>query len=437
MSDRKYIATSSRESPSKESDRGGVPSVDLATLLRWMAMDYWQRGWRPLPVHLSFDEDGTKIPDFGGFQWRKLRERAFSLEETQELFDRMPDANALGIVLEPGHLVIDTDSPEAAENVAGCRLPDGPRAKTLREGGWHYHFRASEDLAEETFKAGNGLEFRCQKFVVFMPPSPGYSWEALPEGDLPELPPALAMMYRLALGGGKIGGEKARKAKAPPKQRDSTPITSEELKPWAELLGDMRPDGEGRWKAMCPLHVETRPSFSVFRGRSGRLQGHCFGCDWSGSLRQLRRDLRKGDTSLYRAAADAVVSLGDEINAQVRAALLLLVAELQKRRLDPLDSFGMSMRDFAKITNCEPLVDKGQVSWGEPQLSLAHGGKAVYRLFEKLRAVGFQIDMGAPGQRHAPTQIRLPTAWFAARSLPRVSRREEQSLSSTLPRPTA
>ena len=425
--------------------RKSVPVVEPRELLLWAAQDYWQRGWRPFPLRLTLDSEGKKVPNFPkGFGWTELRDRAFTWEETLGLFDRpiVPsgaytgspedpwkgEANALAIVLEPGHLVIDTDTEEATDVVGGCVLPEGPRARTSR--GWHYHFQVAEGLADASKKPGAGLEFLCRQ-IVFMPPSAGYSWESLPDSKPAELPSALAMMLRLAQGGGKIeepsASGKKRQAK-PARGEDATQIAGLEVAPWADALGTMRQE-RARWRALCPLHPDNKTaSFTVFRGERGGLQGHCFGCGWSGSLRMLHRELRRGDTTLYRRAADAIVSLGEELEADTRGMLLAMMNELQRRRCDPRQHFSFSVREVARLTGCEPLdfPENGPLHDGKPEPVLRWRGKAVYRLFGKLRAAGVKISAGArrsPSRSGRKTQFLLPEAWF----VPTAHSREDTS----------
>lgn len=449
-----------------------VPVADLPTLLRWAAGDYLRRGWRPFPVRLTFDKDGKKVPHFPkGFSWTELRERAFSVDETQELFSRpivpsagwepsngeewVPEANAVGIVLEAGHIVVDTDSREAAEVVAGCVLPEGPRVRT-RRGGLHLHFRASEELTEKTERPGGGLEFLCAQ-AVFMPPSLGrYGWERLPDGDLPELPASLAMMVRLARGGGKLSSTKREAKKREPAKRetrataDAVPADGSELAAWEAVIGPTGPDGPTRRKALCPLHHETKPSFTLQRMRTtGRLRGKCFGCEFSGSLRQLKVELRRGDTTLYRRGFDAVASFGDEIDEQTRRALRELVAVAQERQLDPRDAVRLSHREMATRTGCEPVdYPEGGPTNREGQVEgvMRWRGSGVLRLQEKMRRAGVEIRRGlrrVAGRDGRPTQYLLPSAWFADGRPPQApgessgSRREERPEVQRLPSPDA
>ncbi len=399
-----------------------APGVGSAQLLE-AARSCHGRGWRPVPVRIEFDEDGRKVPSFpGGFTWTDLRDRAFTWEQTVSLFGRIEGANALAIVLEPGHIVLDLDSEEAVSVVAGCVLPDCPRCRT-QAGGYHFHFRASAELTERSVKPGGGLEFLCRQ-LVFMPPSLGrYAWEALPDGDLPELPSTLATMLRLALNGGKLEGALPVVREATPRGErlgEAAPMGPGEWAEWEALLGGTKADGRQRRKAICPLHFETRPSFSVFRNeKTGRPQGHCFGCGFSGSLRQLRRALRTGDTTLYRAALTAVASMGDELAGDTRRVLLILIGEFQKRGLDPREALGWSYREFAAATGCEPLLfpENGPTNdKGKAVGVLAYRGKGVRRLFAKLAAEGVQVKIGRPrmaGRQGRRSELTLPPNWFA------------------------
>ena len=418
------ITAALQEQESHKGENGAeIPAVGQRQLLLWAAADYWQRGWRPFPLRIEFDEDGKKVPAFPkGFTWTALRDRAFTWEETVGLFAGIEGANAVGIVLEPGHIVVETDTREAAEVMAGCVLPDGPRARS-QAGGLHLHFRAGEELTEKGAKPGGGLEFLCRQ-VVFMPPSLGrYAWEALPDGDPPDLPPTLAAILRLALNGGKLERGATAPEKATPRTERPTAaqVGEGQWAEWEALVGPMKADGPTRRKGICPLHFETRASFVVYRGkRLGRLQGECFGggCEWKGSLRQLRQALRKGDSTLYRVALGAVASLGDEIDAQTRRALLVLVGEFQARGLDPREGLGWSYREIAAATGCEPLLfpeDGPRDHNGKAVGVLAYRGKGVRRLFARLAAIGLEVKVGRPrmaGRQGRRSELTLPPSWF-------------------------
>lgn len=42
-------------------------------------------------------------------------------------------------------------------------------------------------------------------------------------------------------------------------------------------LDKVKPCGRGRWKALCPSHVEKTPSLMVKEGTDGTILVHCFG----------------------------------------------------------------------------------------------------------------------------------------------------------------
>lgn len=43
-------------------------------------------------------------------------------------------------------------------------------------------------------------------------------------------------------------------------------------------LDKVQKTGSSKWKALCPVHDEKTPSFSIGIGRSGNVVAHCFGC---------------------------------------------------------------------------------------------------------------------------------------------------------------
>ena len=416
----------------------GVPhlpaslEVDQWELLVW-ADAYQRLGWQPFPLRITFDADGKKVPLFpNGFTWTDLRDRAFTWEETVDLFARIEDANAVAIVLDPGHIVVETDSREAADLIAGCVLPDGPRARS-QGGGLHLHFRASEELTQKSVKPGAGLEFLCRQ-IVFMPPSldGAYAWEVGPAGDLPELPPVLEALLRMGLSGGKLEAGGPSERRAVQERAEPAPAIGEgEWAEWEELLGETRPDGRARRKALCPLHVETRASFKVYRGkRLGRLQGHCFGCGWKGSLRQLRRALRRGDSSPYRRVGEAILSLGEELDTDLRRSLLAILTTMQGRRVDPRERVGLSYRELAALTRCEPLIfpEGGATREDGREVGvLPWRGSGVRRLLARMQALGVTVRRGRqrkPGRQGRRTEITFPAAWCA----PALSARDSRAV---------
>ncbi len=61
---------------------------------------------------------------------------------------------------------------------------------------------------------------------------------------------------------------------------------------YAETLGDVRSDGRGRWKMLCPLpdHADGNPSFAIFNGRNEIPMAKC-SCGFSGGVIQLAQRL--------------------------------------------------------------------------------------------------------------------------------------------------
>lgn len=405
-----------------------VPRVsDFGTLLGWFAGAYLGAGWLPVPVRVEWEGPHKALSFAPGFSWRHLAERGPQGGELLEVVcaaaQEWPQPpNGLALVLGPAHLVLDLDGPRAAEVVASVELPAGPRCRTPR-GGEHLHFRIPPEVgAEGTVRPGGGLEFLTGMQLCLVPPTAGYAWSAWPSGPLPELPAALRAMLELARRGGSLVQPRPSPRRAGAGEAPAAPGRGD-FAAWERVLAEagvsVKWDGRGLL-ALCPLHVEERPSFHVRRmERTGQLRARCFGCDWSGSLRQLRRALRAGDTRLYRAAAEAIVSLGEELDDDTRRALLILTGELQKRELDPREPFGWSYREIAAATGCEPLLfppNGPRDQHGRAVGVLAYRGKGVRRLLAKLARVGVDVKIGRPrtaGQQGRRSELTLPPNWFA------------------------
>lgn len=153
-------------------------------------------------------------------------------------------------------------------------------------------------------------------------------------------------------------------------------------------LQELQPDGEGRWKALCPLHKECNPSFTIFS--DGRW--HCFGCRQSGDWIDLYRRLR--GTGFHQALAEGCalfgLSLEDSLVAQNSSARLERPGRTSARGdphiIDPaivLDLHKALLKDPARLawvqeTCCIPervihtaLIGYGQAGcWREPRIAI-------------------------------------------------------------------
>jgi putative DNA primase/helicase len=161
------------------------------------ALDYLRRAWSIIPVDAA-----TKRPLL---PWKEFQERRATPDEVEAWFRRWPDAD-LGVVTGEvsGIAVVDVDrSSEADFDRALGHLGDlvpgevaPPMART-RSGGVHLYFRyPSGGLRNATRLGGLPIDLRGEGGYAKAPPTLGYTWISPPEGELPEIPPALLQFLR-------------------------------------------------------------------------------------------------------------------------------------------------------------------------------------------------------------------------------------------------
>jgi hypothetical protein len=176
------------------------------------ALDYLKRGWSIIPI-----KPGTKAPDDdalnlpkGGLtgkfdSWQTFCQFRPVEAQLRLWFERAP-GDGLAVVTGEisGVVVLDADSEGACAIIkAACAGAEVPTVRTSR--GLHFYFR------HPGFKVTNygkpfekfGFDVRCDQAYALLPPSRHesgvtYEWIRLPEDALPELPPVLLEMLRVA-----------------------------------------------------------------------------------------------------------------------------------------------------------------------------------------------------------------------------------------------
>lgn len=234
----------------------------------YAALAYDRAGLRPFPVK-------GKTPAIKST--RALRERA-TFEPCLWRWWTDPGREGAGVAVMTGGafpvvLDIDTAEGEALVERSGG-IPEGAAVVKTRHGR-HVYF-APEDLRCRVRKHDLGIDLRGNREgYAVLPPTPGYTWEILPNGK--PLPPVPQWLRDLAptLAERQTPREKKAPAQAPAEEADPTPITAEEVVPWREVLPDLRLTATGGAEALCPLHDDHDPSMTFFRDRSGAVHFCC------------------------------------------------------------------------------------------------------------------------------------------------------------------
>jgi DNA primase len=136
-----------------------------------------------------------------------------------------------------------------------------------------------------------------------------------------------------------------------------------DLKSFVERNGAtvLKPEGNDRWKGICPLHKDGDPSFFVSKGNDGVWIYHCFGCSSGGTILDFCMEL-KGITNVYEAAIFAAQSEG--LNCD--SSLILKAAREAKIQTNKQNE--VNLAHFVACENCRRLLrvcnnDKRILSW--------------------------------------------------------------------------
>lgn len=352
---------------------------------------YEHDGWFPVP-----GAAGKKpaLREYGS--WASLAKRGNRPDwpEIERTFvgDRVV---GIGHLIVAGFCAVDVDGEPGEAVLRVGPAPETPEVSTYR--GRHMYFRGARNLPSFA-KLGEKIQLLGPGHYAELPPTNGKVWARHLTGELPRLPRHLRAL---------VGQERTTTATA---KTAAITDTEAELAAWREVLGEL--GGSGPWRGRCPIHEDGRTSFSVFRGQSdGRLIGRCHAGCGAWTLRRLRRRLGNRLVGQYRAAQDAITSLGDEIDRPMRDALRWLIAQAEDHNLSLADpqGIGASYRQLAAATGLEQVGDDRRLS---------NRGRSVMRLLEALRALGVAVTVGQQwtpdGGKGAPTRLRLPAAWLAA-----------------------
>lgn len=151
----------------------------------------------------------------------------------------------------------------------------------------------------------------------------------------------------------------------------------------------LRRSGADRWSALCPLHNERTPSFTIYAGRDGSQRFKCWGCGASGDLVDYWKVSRRvetapaleqlaqqagivaGETKIERKKAvipvveDEVRALGEtETLKWIRAAAELAESDSRVERWAKWRGLSMDVIRWAAVRRlCGTLIYRGE--WRE------------------------------------------------------------------------
>jgi len=337
------------------------------------ALSYLGRGWRPLPASAS-----DKRPLLN--EWAPYQRRSPTRAEVESWLPLF--AYGVALVMGDGLAAVDVDVERPGFDSTITRLRDDGGAEVRTpSGGSHFYFRAPTGTA--TSKTPH-FEVQAVGAIVMAPPSPGYVWRTYPSATLPSLPTWIAA--ETAPTASSIGAE---------------------LEAYRILLPDLRFDPtRQRGEAKCPLHEDTKPSLSIFAGRSdGALLWRCFACKRGGRATGLQRlVMREGSVAFFAnswAALEARVELQD-VCTEAKLILTAIVQIGRERDLDPRRELGMPYRVLARKTD-------GKVERVTAADGLSHNGARIRAAILQAQAHGL---LAATIVEHRTTRVRiLGEAW--------------------------
>jgi len=101
----------------------------------------------------------------------------------------------------------------------------------------------------------------------------------------------------------------------------------------------LRRSGGERWSALCPVHSEKTPSFTVYAGRDGSQRFKCWGCGVSGDVVDYWKASRRVETApaLEQLAQLAGIVPGDANKVERKKAVAPVVVEDEVKPLGEVD----------------------------------------------------------------------------------------------------
>lgn len=247
-------------------EREAIASDRESGLVR-AALAYAEISWAVFPITRA------KTPLAGSHGYR---DASLDRRRIRELF-ASPDARGVAIATEASKLVVVDVDPrnggtETAARVLVGELPPCPINRTPR-GGLHDVFRAPvlSKIMTKAHALGPGIDVEASgQGVIFVPPTPAYSWEVSPF----QMPPPHLPFWLWQL---------LPKAEPPwrqnrPRGPRSLPFSTADALEILGRLGRVKKSSSG-WLTLCPAHADRHNSLSVCEGSDRLPLFHCFaGC---------------------------------------------------------------------------------------------------------------------------------------------------------------
>ena len=418
----------------------------------------WEAGLTAVPIRRTEDHKGKPLHPWkkGGWLARVLSGERIPWVEIERIVTRMASrANGLAVILPPGVVVVDPDSPEAVEYAEERGLPDTVRVPSSRAyHSWYRHDCSSyagrhkvTNLDPHCDPRAVDLELLGPGNLAYVPPSKDKQWVGGPR-PVAELTEAPAWVVGLM--------EKLRERPTDSSQRPSTSTRADkqwtlpaaqragdgdyDIAEWAKHIEALGPLGPGEWIGFCPGHeypsAGHSKSFGVLLCRDGRLRGQDFGncasmspgtrtsggarrtspmLTWRQFIRKvrpldgLRADLSKQYGRAYESLA--AHSLPEDEHRLWEA----IISRTRQNAWDLRHPVCFTYRDVAAATGCEKVVRCNPD--GRERDYLSNRGRVVVRLIN--RAVArfpgdedeqrFQVGAGF---RNA-SRFLIPQAWIS------------------------
>ena len=420
----------------------------------------WEAGLTAIPVRRTETHKGRPLHRWkrGGWLARVLSGERIPWLEIENVLTRMAErANGLAVIIPPGVVIADPDSPQATEYAEEQGLPDTVRVASSR--GYHSWYRhdcrfytgrhKAKDLDPHCDPRAAELELLGPGNLVYVPPSKGKQWLGgpLPVEELTEAPAWIVGLMR-KLGqtqaappqSNRAPGRKESEWILPPVQRAGD--GDYDIAEWAKHIDGLEPVGPGQWLGFCPCH-ENPPaghskSFGVLLCRDGKLRGQDFGkctsmatmsrpanggkrtshmLTWRQFIRKVRpiEGLRADLSEQYGRAYEslAALSLPEDEHRLWEA----IISTARRNAWDLRHPICFTYRDVAEATGCEKVVRCNPD--GRERVYLSNNGRSVVRLIN--RAVArfpgdehekrFQVGAGF----RSASRFLIPQAWIAPR----------------------
>ena len=441
--------------PDASAPSGGQRSQATPSALLREVRTYYDKGLIPVPV--AERKPCVQWEHRLGWKTKALQGELPPWEEVANAFvwaGSHRGADGIAVILRPGVLVIDPDTPDGLRWLAQRELPTCPSIRGRR--GSHYWYGISVPF-EGVYHPVEGVEFLGAGHLVYVVPSHKEGkWKRWVRrfGNGP-LPAAPEWATQLLLERGersdpkpKTNGAAAESAVA--KLGKLLPITPEDLPALREHVSDVRITGLTA-TGTCPFpnHADAVPSFVLYRRASdGQIHWRDFGkCAesrtrtkrsasagalityHSGTLRELRRLLGLGGNAAQHNLAFQAAAALTGVDPDVEKFVHLLLLKAKRYMLDLREEVDYTFREIARNVGCERLVETNPD--GRPHVHLRNNGRSVNTFIVHVQAqTGLTFVPGRSylrpeGRRN--TAFIIPQAWITPPRAPSSVRPEVEA----------